>query len=318
MSDENPSNWQQLIAGEWHGAPAVFEPDGTWVGTNKVSRASEHLGGKTRYWMETDFDAAGALRNRFEIGRFDFGVVDSDRDRIYTGPDFVGSGRPFGVLVDSEYYSPAWNAHLHTVNHVLPERDMQVYSSLLHEGAALVAVFNGLYIHTRDDAPATRERVAEWLEREKREGKRPFVLPPKHAGQWQGELEVFDENQERLGVNQATIDYRPINLTRAEVRIRTQGALEGEYAFERTRDHNHHQYHGPDLFGNGIAYGRFLYSVLHVYGKAMRLETRDTLIDRDNALAVNWNYFNSQRRTCTSFGLLRWTPGEEVLGPRFV
>ena len=318
MSDENPSNWQQLIAGEWHGAPAVFEPDGTWVGTNKVSRASEHLGGKTRYWMETDFDTAGALRNRFEIGRFDFGVVDSDRDRIYTGPDFVGSGRPFGVLVDSEYYSPAWNAHLHTVNHVVPERDMQVYSSLLHEGAALVAVFNGLYLHTRDDAPATRERVAEWLEREKREGKRPFVLPPKHAGQWQGELEVFDEHQERLGVNQATIDYRPINLTRAEVRIRTQGVLEGDYAFERTRDHNHHQYHGPDLFGNGIAYGRFLYSVLHVYGKAMRLETRDTLIDRDNALAVNWNYFNSQRRTCTSFGLLRWTPGEEVLGPRFV
>ena len=318
MADEQPSNWQKLIAGEWHGAPAVFEPDGTWVGTNKVSRASEHLGEKTRYWMETDFDAAGALRNRFEIGRFDFGVVDSDQDRIYTGPDFVGSGRPFGALVDSEYYSPAWNAHLRTVNHVVPELDMQVYSSLLYEGATLVATFNGLYLVTQDDAPATRRRVADWLERERAEGKRPFVLPPKHAGQWRGELEVYNEDQERLGRNQVTIDYRPVNLTRAQMRIRTQGTLEGDHSFERTRDHNHHQCHGPDLFGNGIAYGRFLYSTLHVYGKAMRLETRDTLIGQDSALAVNWNYFISQRRAYTSFGLLRWEPGEEVLGPRFV
>ena len=320
MTDKQPSNWQKLITGEWHGAPSVYEPDGTYVGHNIVSRASEHSGGQTRYWMETDFDAVGHLRNRFEIGRFDFGVIDSDNDRIYTGPDLIGSGSPFGTLVDSEYFSPAWNSHLRTVNHVLPELEMQVYSSLLFEGATLIATFNGLYTVTQDypDNPATRQNVADWLERERLEGKRPFVLPPKHQGAWQGELEVFTEDQQRVGSNQVVMDYRPINLTRAEVRIKTSGVIDSDMTFERTRDHNHHQYHGPDLFGNGIAYGRYLYSVMHAYGKATRIETRETLIDRDYTLVVNWNYLHSQRRKYTTHGVLRWQPGEEILGPQFL
>ena len=317
---KQPSDWQKLITGQWHGAPSVYEPDGTYVGHNNVTRASEHIDGRTRYWMETDFEAVGPLRNRFEIGRFDFGVIDSDNDRIYTGPDLIGSGRPYGTLVDSEYFSPAWNSHLHTVNHVVPELGMQVYSSLLYEGATLIAAFNGLYIVTQDhpDNPATRDRVADWLTRERAEGKRPFVLPPKHAGSWTGELEVYDEDQSLVGTNTVTMDYRPVNLTRAEVRLRTRGVIESESTFVRTRDHNHHQYHGPDLYGNGIAYGRYLYSVMHGYGEAMRIETRDTLIDSDCTLVVNWNYLHSQRRRYTTHGLLRWQQGEEVLGPRFL
>ena len=29
MSANEPSNWQQLINGEWHGLPSLYEPDGT-------------------------------------------------------------------------------------------------------------------------------------------------------------------------------------------------------------------------------------------------------------------------------------------------
>ena len=320
MAGKQPSNWQKLITGSWHGAPSVYEADGTYVGYNNVSRASEHVDGKTRYWMETDFDAVGPLRNRFEIGRFDFGVIDSDNDRIYTGPDLMGSGSPYGTLVDSEYYSPAWNSHLHTVNHVLPEFGMQVYSSLLFEGATLIAAFNGLYIVTQDypDNPETCKRVEDWLAQERLEGKRPFVLPPKHEGRWTGELEVYEADQTLVGTNQVTMDYRPINLTRAEVRLRSSGVIDDDYTFERTRDHNHHQYHGPDIFGNGIAYGRYLYGVMHAYGKAVRIETRDTLIDHDYTLAVNWNYLYSQQRKYTTHGVLRWEQGDEILGPRFL
>jgi len=197
---------------------------------------------------------------------------------------------------------------------------MQVYSSLLHEGATLVAAFNGLYIVTQDhpENEATRQRVAAWLRREQVEGKRPFVLPPKHEGCWTGDLQVYDASQQLVGTNQTTVDYRPINLTRAEVRIKTRGVVDSVLTYERTRDHNHHQYHGPDLFGNGIAYGRYLYSVLHEYGKAARLETRDVLIDGDCTLVVNWNYFYSQRRTYTAHGVLRWQQGDEILGPRFL
>jgi hypothetical protein len=89
MADtKTPSNWQLAISGEWHGCPSLFEHDGTHVGTNKVSRASEFRDGRTTYWMDTRFDATGPLMDRFEIGaRMEFGVIDSDQDRIYTGPD---------------------------------------------------------------------------------------------------------------------------------------------------------------------------------------------------------------------------------------
>ena len=77
-------------------------------------------------------------------------------------------------------------------------------------------------------------------------------------------------------------------------------------SIEHDRDHNRHRFHGPDLFGNGFAYGRYLYSALHAYGKALRIETRDTLIDREYTLVVNWIYFYSQRRKYTAHGVLRW------------
>jgi hypothetical protein len=321
MSGKEPSNWQKLITGAWHGLPALYEPDGTHVGVNKVSRASEVKDGKTRYWMQTDFDAVGPLRNRFEIGRFDFGVIDSDNDRIYTGPDFVGSGSPYGSLVDSEYFSPAWNTHLRTVNHIVPELGMQVYSSLLYEGATIIGAFNGLYIVTEvdDQSPETLKKIDDWLERERYEGKRTFVLPPKHEGQWKGELEVYNNDQELIGSNQVTITYTPINLTRATVHVKTTGVVESEYTYERTRDHNHHQFHGPDLFGNGIAYGRYLYSTQHLYGEATRIECRDVLVNNDDkTLVVNWNYFYSQQRKYTTHGVLNWEEGDEILGPRFI
>ena len=58
--------------------------------------------------------------------------------------------------------------------------------------------------------------------------------------------------------------------------------------------------------------------MLHAYGKALRIETRDTLIDREYTLVVNWNYFYSRRRKYTAHGVLRWQQGEEVLGPKFL
>ena len=100
--------------------------------------------------------------------------------------------------------------------------------------------------------------------------------------------------------------------------VKTTGVVETEYTYERTRDHNHHQFHGPDLFGNGMAYGRYLYSVQHLYGEATRLETRDTLINEDRTMVVNWNYCFAQQRTYTTHGVLRWEEGDEILGPRFI
>ena len=41
--------------------------------------------------------------------------------------------------------------------------------------------------------------------------------------------------------------YKPVNLTRAQECIEIRGVIDRAYAYERTKDHKHQQYHGPDL-----------------------------------------------------------------------
>ena len=323
MSSKTPSEWQKAITGEWHGYPSVFEPDGTYVGNNKVSRASEFEDGRTTYWMHTAFNAAGPLASRFEMGSegMRFGVIDSDADRVYCGPDFMGAGRPFGMLVDSNYYSPGWNTDLRTVNLVLPERKLQVYSSLLFEGPALVATFNGIYTVTQDHATnkETQKFVDEFLEREKALGKRQFVLPVKQAGAWEGTLEVWDPEQNKMGEVKVKIDHEPLNLRRSRNTVNMTGVLDRTFTYEHQRDHNHHSYEGTEAVGNGISYGRFLYSTKHMYGEAYKIKSRDTmLIDEGGALAVVWNFYKSDREHCVAFGVLDWTSSGNALDAQYV
>ena len=319
--DSKPSNWQQAIDGQWHGCPSLFEHDGTHVGTNKVTRASEFKDGRTTYWMDTKFDATGPLMDRFEIGsRMEFGVIDSDQNRIYTGPDFVGSGRPYGLLVDSNYYSPGWNVNLRTMNHVVPDLGLQVYSSQLFEADTLVGVFNGLYVVTQDhDSNAdTRKMVKKFLKKEIREGKTPFNLPVKNEGVFRGEFEVYNDQQEMIGHNQVTVTHTPVNLLHSRQTIESEGVINRTGTALRTRNGNSHQFHGPDLFGNGKSYGRYLYSVRHVFGEAFKLWSRETVVDEDYTMVCAWQFLESQKEKYTTFGVLRFEPGENVLAAHYI
>jgi hypothetical protein len=318
MSSAQPSNWQQLIAGDWHGTPALFKPDGTQVAFNRVARASVFENGRTTYYMYTDFDGSDVFTSRFQIPEFAFGVIDSDRDRVYTGPDFYGSGRPFGPLVDSEYFSPGWNVQLRTVNHIVPERGLQVYSSQLFEGNCLVAVFNGLYINTRDKQPETLARIEAHHTAERSRAKKPFVLPVKHQGRWTGEMAVYSPDQTLIGTNQVVIEYTPVDLVRARMDVSLSGVINRRYSYLRSRDANHHQFHGPDVFGNGMSFGRYLYARQHFVGRAERLDSRETLIDERYSLCCYWQFMKSQREQYNSFGVLEWEPGENVLQPNYV
>ena len=38
MGEQQPSEWQKKITGEWYGRPSVFDPDGNHVGYERVSR----------------------------------------------------------------------------------------------------------------------------------------------------------------------------------------------------------------------------------------------------------------------------------------
>ncbi|MGB0100289.1 MAG: hypothetical protein WBP61_08410, partial [Nocardioides sp.] len=73
-SIETTSTWQKRIEGEWHGRPGLFDAQGNHVGFERVDRASVVEDGVARYWMNTQLEASGPLRNRFELGaQFDFG-----------------------------------------------------------------------------------------------------------------------------------------------------------------------------------------------------------------------------------------------------
>ncbi|HEY1077068.1 MAG TPA: hypothetical protein VGE51_10310 [Fontimonas sp.] len=313
-----PSNWQQLITGDWHGMPALFKPDGSQVAFNRVSRSSVFENGRTTYYMHTNFDGADVFTSRFQIPEFAFGVVDSDKDRIYTGPDFYGTGRPFGPLVHSEYFSPGWNVQLRTINHIVADRGLQVYSSQLFEGNCLVAVFNGLYINTRDKGPEVDARIEAHLAAERVSAKRPFVLPVKHRGQWRGEMAVYNADQEYVGSNEVVIDHTPQDLLRAKMDVTISGVVNRKFSYLRSRESNHHQFHGPDLIGNGMSFGRYCYSRAHVFGKAEHIDSRETLIDNNFSLCCYWQFMKSQKEQYNTFGVLDWHGGEDVLKPNYV
>lgn len=315
MSEQ--SKWQQSIEGEWHGMPAVFEADGTHVGYNKVYRQSAAHEGGTLYTMHTKLDASGPLRARMDFTDFAFGVIDSDQDRIYLGPDFIGSGQPYGALVDATYYSPAWTSELRTMVHII-EGPTQVYSSLLYDGPTINCVFNGLYevAHDYHTNPATQTRIDAFVESERVNGPRPHILDAKQTGAWTGEMAVYDTSQQLIGTNQVRIEHRPLTLLRAEQKVTVSGIVNREYTFNRYRNGNRHTYEGPDVYGNSISYGRALYTTQHFMGEAWKVRGREFVIDDNYTMSVVWEFMKSNRPCYMTFGVLRWEGSAAALQPR--
>jgi hypothetical protein len=306
-----PSSWQKRIEGEWHGYPSIFDADGNHVGYNKVYRASVFENGKTIYTMNTKIvEAAGLLVPRFEVSDiFSFGVIDSDRDRIYLGPDFVGAGHPYGTLVDAHYYAPGWTGDLRTMVHILPDGETQVYSSLIYDGPKICTVFNGIYkvafdYHTN---PETKARIDAHNAAERVNGRNPHILPAKKAGAWDGEMLVYGADQQLLGTNKVHIDYQPLDLLRAEMTVTLGGVFDKKYTFRRYRNASRHTFDGPDLFGNSMGYGRALYTSQHFFGESLKIKGREFLIDDNFTLSVVWQFSKSDRMQYTTFGVLNWT-----------
>lgn len=305
--EKKPSDWQARIEGEWHGRPSIFDAQGNHSGFSKVYRSSVFEDGKTTYYMNTLFEAAGELRARLDYANFAFGVLDSDQDRIYLGPDFYGSGRPFGALVDAHYYSPGWMLDLKTMVHILPDNQTQVYSSLLYQGPTILCVFNGMYkvafdYHTN---PETQARINAFVQTEVENGAKPHTLPAKQMGKWIGTLEVYDNAQQRVGSNAVTVTHKPTSLLSAEQTVTLEGVINRQYTFSRRRHANLHTYEG-DIFGNGIGYGRALYTTQHFFGEAVRLQGREFIIDDQYTMSVVWQFHHSQTLAYVAFGLLHW------------
>ncbi len=309
---QQPSNWQKSIEGEWHGLPSIFDTEGNHIGYNKVYRSSvfDKKKGATTYYMNTHLqDATGPLVGRFEVSDiFAFGVIDSDKDRIYLGPDFIGAGHPYGTLVDAHYYSPGWTGDLRTMVHILPDMQTQVYSSLIYDGPKICTVFNGIYKVAFDyhENPETKSRIDAFCETERVNGRNPHILPSKKSGSWTGEMLVYGADQEKLDVNQVHIDYKPLDLLRAEMEISISGVFDKKYKFNRYRNGNRHFFEGPDLFGNSFGYGRALYTSQHFYGESLKVKGREFIIDDNFTMSVVWQFYKSDKMQYTTFGVLNW------------
>ncbi|MCM6771920.1 hypothetical protein NDR87_03495 [Nocardia sp. CDC159] len=296
-----PSAWQQRIAGEWVGRPSLFDAQGTWLGFEDIRRSSVFADGVTTYYMNGGLTGGGPLAGRFALGApFAFGVTDSDADRIYTGPDFYGSGQPYGGFVDAHYYGPGWQVSLNTWNQTID--DTQVYSSVLSQGPAVIGVFNGVY--TRDPN-LVDDRVAT----ETRCGTACFVLPTKDESRYAGELEVWEAAQRRVGSARMTLTVDPLSLLSAEHHVRLSGALELDTRATVRRDGTRGFHEGPGLWGNATAYGRANYPTLHLTD-GRRILGREFMIDAEpgmgagSTLAVVYQLFEHNRLATVLHGVL--------------
>ncbi|WP_062998325.1 hypothetical protein [Nocardia mikamii] len=301
MSSAEPSRWQQRIAGEWVGRPSLFDAEGVWLGFEDIRRSSVFEDGTTTYYMDGGLTGGGRLAGRFALGApFEFGVLDSDGDRIYTGPDFYGSGQPYGGFVDAHYYSPGWQVSLNTWNQTI--EDTQVYSSVLYQGPAMVGVFTGLY--TRDPALA-EERVNT----ETRCGEVTFTFPTKDDSCYAGDLELWSAEQRSLGTTRLTRTVAPLDLLTASHRLEFAGPLGAESDVVVRRDGARSFHEGPDAFGNGLACGRANFVRLH-HSDGRRLIGREFMMDAEpgmgagSTVAVAYQLFEHNRLSVIMHGVL--------------
>ncbi|QLY28797.1 hypothetical protein [Nocardia huaxiensis] len=296
-----PSAFQQRITGEWAGRPSLFDAHGTWRGFEDIRRSSVHEDGVTTYYMDGGLTGGGDLAGRFALGApFAFGVLDSDGDRIYTGPDFYGSGQPYGGFVDANYYGPGWQVSLQTWNQTIG--DTQVYSSVLYQGPAMVGVFNGLY--TRDPAS-----IDQRIETETRCGAVPFTVPTKQNSCYAGDVELWSADQKPLGSQRMELAISPVNLLVAEHRLRMSGAIDSESRVTVRRDGVRSFHEGPDVWGNGNSYGRANFVRLHTVD-GRRLLGREFMMDAEpgmgsgTKLAVVYQMFEHNGLVAVMHGVL--------------
>ncbi|WP_067701457.1 hypothetical protein [Nocardia jejuensis] len=296
-----PSEFQQRISGEWVGRPSLFDAGGTWRGFEDIRRSSVFDNGVTTYYMDGGLTGGGDLAGRFALGApFAFGVRDADDDRLYTGPDFFGSGQPYGGFVDANYYGPGWQVSLNTWNQTLG--DTQVYSSVLYQGPAMVGVFDGVY--TRDPG-----LVEQRVETETRCGAVPFTVPTKEKSTYAGVVELWSAEQRLLEPVALEWEIDPLNLLVAERLLRLSGPIEATLRATVRRDGTHSFHEGPDLWGNGTSYGRANFVRLHTTD-GRRLVGREFMMDAEpgmgagTRLAVVYQVFEHNRLSSILHGVL--------------
>jgi hypothetical protein len=306
---ETRSLWQQRIEGVWYGMPSVFDATGQHVGYGRFERAVAVDGaGRPFFVVRPELQLEGPLRERLRSVELVLLVRDEGDRRVYVGRDFYGSGAPFGPALLGSDYLQAWDCVTGVTVQLLPGGRIQLYSLLLYEGPALLGVLLGGYrleygYASSDEARAT---VEAFLAVERSLGQYPFGAVSGRAGRWLGQAEAFGAAGEPLGPCALIMAQQPRGEAGAELTIAAAGALSWAWRAACRREGRDYFYEGPDLYGNGAAFGRALFTTRYVRGEALKLVGREMLIDEGRTLAVVWQLLRDGRPAAVLTGTLRW------------
>jgi hypothetical protein len=301
--------WQQRIEGVWYGMPSVFDAEGRHVGYGRFERTVALDGeGRPFFVVKPELQLEGPLRERLRSVELVLSVLDEGDRRVYVGRDFYGSGAPFGPALLGSDYLQAWNCVTGVTVQLLPGGRTQLYSLLLYEGPTLLGVLLGgyrlEYSYARSDE--TRAAVEAFLAAERSMGQYPFSAVSDRVGRWVGQVEAFGAAGDPLGQCELSIAQLPRGEARAEVAITASGSLSWAWRAACRREGRDYFYEGPDLYGNGAAFGRALFTTRYIRGEALKLVGREMLIDEGRTLAVVWQLLRDGRPAAVVAGTLSW------------
>ena len=121
-------------------------------------------------------------------------------------------------------------------------------------------------------------------------------------------MHAYDGDQKPAGEVQVTVEHEPTSLLRSRQNVTITGLLEHNWSFDRHRHGNLHTYDGPDVWGNGYAYGRALYTSQHVHGTALKITGREFIIDDDHTMSAVWRVLDGDQTEYFLFGELTFDP----------
>jgi hypothetical protein len=310
---EPPSDWQRRMEGVWHGLPAVFDPAGIHLGFIHSEQTVERDGaGAPVYRVRDRAHFTGPLLDRLTRSELDLRILDTGTSRVYDGRDIFGAGRPFGpVLLGSDYIKP-WGCDSSVIVQLLDGGKRKVYSVLFYQGPTLLAALHGCYLLTYDHAesPSTRATIADFFGDERAAAPRPYAGITLQPGRWHGVADVAANDGRTFGQCEVTLEQRPLGEAETELAVAIRGSLSYSWRYVRRRDEHHYRCDGPDLFGNGIAFGRALFTTCYVRGQALKIVGRELPLDRGRALSVVWQLVRDEDALeAVISGALEWESG---------
>lgn len=194
------------------------------------------------------------------------------------------------------------------------DKTTQVYSTVLSVGPSTKTVITGMYkltSHDWENDEKVKKSIEDHIAKERAIGPKPFLLPARvgNNGEWNGKMRVFNAWQKEVGECNLKITHNPIDHFSSKQTFSMEGLINRKLSYIRRRQVNEHYYEGPDLYGNGQAFGRAVFNVCYIKGEDYRWKSREFLLDSTNfSLSIVYEFINNEVLEYVIYGILEWTP----------